>query len=56
MHIGFIGLGNMGDSGSLALGSLFAGLALALNAYIPLLFISFVFIVERVWVQKVWRK
>ena len=40
----------MGDSGSLALGSLFAGLALALNAYIPLLLISFVFIVEMICV------
>lgn len=40
----------MGDSGSLALGALFAGLAIALNAYVPLLLISFVFIVEMVCV------
>lgn len=36
----------MGDSGSLALGALFSGLAVALNAYVPLLLISFVFIIE----------
>lgn len=36
----------MGDSGSLALGALFAGLAFALDAFVPLLFIGFVFIVE----------
>lgn len=36
----------MGDSGSLALGALFSGLAIALNAYVPLLLISFVFIIE----------
>ena len=40
----------MGDSGSLALGSLFAGLAIALDAYGPLLLISFVFILEMVCV------
>ena len=40
----------MGDSGSLALGALFAGLAIALDAYIPLLLISFVFIVEMICV------
>ena len=36
----------MGDSGSLALGALFSGLAVALDAYIPLIFICFVFLIE----------
>lgn len=40
----------MGDSGSLALGALFAGLAFILDAYVPLLFIGFVFIVEMICV------
>ena len=39
-----------GDSGSLALGALFAGLAFALDAFIPLLFIGFVFIIEMICV------
>lgn len=40
----------MGDSGSLALGALFAGLAFALDAFVPLLLIGFVFIFEMVCV------
>lgn len=48
----------MGDSGSLALGALFSGLAIALDAYVPLLLISFVFIIEMICVciqQVSWR-
>lgn len=40
----------MGDSGSLALGALFAGLGFALDAYVPLVLIGFVFIIEMICV------
>lgn len=40
----------MGDSGSLGLGALFAGIALALDSFVPLLFIGFVFLIEMICV------